>query len=119
MSDKESDDEMPDAELGSSKSEQNGDTVDFGELKVSGQDSIAAGVAAGNIHLQSANAATLALPEVRSSRNSVFGMLVGQDAVQSVLHRPPPSHSQADQWVDSVLGQQGSKGTARTTASSC
>ena len=67
MSDKESDHEMPDVELGSSDAEPNGKTVDFGELKVSGKDDVAAGVAAGNIHLQSANAATLALPEVRFS----------------------------------------------------
>ena len=64
MSDKESDDDMQDAELGSQEAEQNGDVVKYGELSVSGQDSVAAGVAAGNIHLQSADAATLALPEV-------------------------------------------------------
>ncbi|KAL3132459.1 hypothetical protein ABBQ32_009012 [Trebouxia sp. C0010 RCD-2024] len=63
MSDEESDHEMADAELGSSDADQNDKTVDFGELKVSGKDDVAAGVAAGNIHLQSANAATLALPE--------------------------------------------------------
>ena len=67
MSNKESDHDMPDAEPGSSDAEPNGKTVDFGELKVSGKDDVAAGVAAGNIHLQSANAATLALPEVRFS----------------------------------------------------
>ena len=65
MSDKESDEEMQDDEMGSPDPVQNGDDVTFGELNVSGQDSVAAGVAAGNIHLQSANAATLALPEVR------------------------------------------------------
>lgn len=75
MSDKESDHEMPDAELGSSNGDPDAKTVDFGELKVSGNADVAAGVAAGNIHLQSANAATLALPEVRSSRRS-------EDAVQ-------------------------------------
>lgn len=70
MSDKESDDEMPDAEVGLTDADQNGGTVDFGELKVSGKDDVTAGVAAGNIHLQSANAATLALPEVGSFLNS-------------------------------------------------
>ena len=64
MPDKESDDEMPDAEEGSPNAGHNGDNVEFGELKVSGKDDVAAGVTAGNIHLQSANAATLALPEV-------------------------------------------------------
>ena len=64
MSDKGSDDEMLDAEASSANAEQNGDPTKCGELSVSGQASVAAGVAAGNIHLQSANAATLALPEV-------------------------------------------------------
>ena len=86
MSDKESDDEMPDAEMGSSNAGQNGDTADFGELKVSGKDDVAAGVAAGNIHLQSANAATLALPEVGSSKYPICGVLVAQHAVQHTSH---------------------------------
>ena len=41
------------------------ESVQYGELQLSGQDTIAAGVAAGNIHLQSTDAATLALPEVQ------------------------------------------------------
>ena len=64
MSNKESEDEIQDDEMGSPGPEQDEDDVKYGELNVSGQDSVAAGVAAGNIHLQSANAATLALPEV-------------------------------------------------------
>ena len=63
MSDKESDDEMHDADRGSPEAAENGDVVKYGELNVSGPDSVAAGVAAGNIHLQSTDAATLALPE--------------------------------------------------------
>lgn len=80
MSDEESDHEMADAELGSSDADQNGKTVDFGELKVSGKDDVAAGVAAGNIHLQSANAATLALPEVCSCPVNTSPVLVAEKA---------------------------------------
>ena len=64
MSDKESDDEMHDAEAASPIAAANGESVKYGELHVSGPDSVALGVAAGNIHLQSTDAATLALPEV-------------------------------------------------------
>ncbi|DBB14069.1 TPA: hypothetical protein ACH3X3_001030 [Trebouxia sp. C0006] len=63
MSDEASDDEMHEADLSSPKATENGDAVQYGELNVSSMDSVAVGVAAGNIHLQSANAATLALPE--------------------------------------------------------
>ena len=60
MSDKESDDEMLDADPTTASAAMSNGAAD---PPVSGPDSIAAGVAAGNIHLQSANAATLALPE--------------------------------------------------------
>ena len=63
MSDEASDDEMHEADLSSPKATENGDAVQYGGLNVSSMDSVAVGVAAGNIHLQSANAATLALPE--------------------------------------------------------
>lgn len=65
MSAEGSDGETPDIEMGSPKAEPNGNVVKYGELNMTGKDSVAAGVAAGNIHLQSADAATLALPEVR------------------------------------------------------
>ncbi|DBA65631.1 TPA: hypothetical protein ACH3X2_002690 [Trebouxia sp. C0005] len=63
MSDEASDDEMHEADSSSPEATENGDAVQYGELNVSDVDSVAVGVAAGNIHLQSANAATLALPE--------------------------------------------------------
>ncbi|KAL0035002.1 hypothetical protein WJX79_005530 [Trebouxia sp. C0005] len=63
MSDEASDDEMHEADSSSPEATENGDAVQYGELNVSDLDSVAVGVAAGNIHLQSANAATLALPE--------------------------------------------------------
>ena len=58
MSEKESDDEMHDADEAVPAAMPNGN------VNVPGSESVAAGVAAGNIHLQSADAATLALPEV-------------------------------------------------------
>ena len=63
MSDPESEDEVHDTDMSSPNATANGDVVQYGELNVPGQDSVAVGVAAGNIHLQSADAATLALPE--------------------------------------------------------
>ena len=60
MSDKESDDEMHDADATTNTAATPNGAAD---APVYGPDSIAVGVAAGNIHLQSADAATLALPE--------------------------------------------------------
>lgn len=67
-SNKEEDRDMPDANGDASEPESKTEAVQYGELNISSaQDTIAAGVAAGNIHLQSTDAATLALPEASSS----------------------------------------------------
>lgn len=78
MSDEASDDEMHDADLTSPKATENGDAVQYGELNVSSLDSVAVGVAAGNIHLQSANAATLALPEASQHISCAFSRAFSQ-----------------------------------------
>ena len=65
-SDQDEDLDMTDANGTARETVSKSDTVQYGELNISSaQDTIAAGVAAGNIHLQSTDAATLALPEAR------------------------------------------------------
>ncbi len=89
MSDEASDDEMHDADLSSPKATENGDAVQYGELNVSSLDSVAVGVAAGNIHLQSANAATLALPEA----SQLILVCIQQSLQPATLHTSPPKQA--------------------------
>lgn len=86
MSGEASDDEMHEADSSSPKATENGDAVQYGELNVSDVDSVAVGVAAGNIHLQSANAATLALPEA----SQLLLMCIQQSLQPATLHASPP-----------------------------
>lgn len=91
MSDEASDDEMHEADLSSPKATENGDAVQYGELNVSSMDSVAVGVAAGNIHLQSANAATLALPEASQIILCACSRAFSQQ--HCTLHMSPPEAS--------------------------
>ena len=76
MSDEEQDHDLPDANGNPETSQVKQETAQYGEVQLSsGQDTIAAGVAAGNIHLQSADAATLALPEVSDHQAIVLKFL--------------------------------------------
>ena len=87
MSDQEEDRDMPDAN--GDAADVKPETVQYGELSISSaQDTIAAGVAAGNIHLQATDAATLALPEVRTSSCKEYSM-------NSAVHRHDHGYRQA------------------------
>lgn len=91
MSDEASDDEMHEADSSSPKATENGDAVQYDELNVSSMDSVAVGVAAGNIHLQSANAATLALPE--ASQIIFYACNRAFSQQHCTLHTSPPEAS--------------------------
>ena len=101
-SDQDEDLDMTDANGNARETVSKSDTVQYGELNISSaQDTIAAGVAAGNIHLQTSDAATLALPEARLTS------MTAVRPVDGVAHNLM------------TAGQQRSKSTARAPAASC
>lgn len=104
MSDEEQDRDMPDANGDQESSQLKQETAQYGEVQLSsGQETIAAGVAAGNIHLQSADAATLALPEVSDKQEIVPNMLAWSKTSAMLMS----------------VGKQRSQATAGALAASC